>query len=92
MVLVVEMVVVVIRRPFGPCVPVPRSIIPRHRLLVPAIHPASSGSQSWGWVLGVVPWRWARWLTATVGGARCPVVLSLLSRYPPCEQWLAAVA
>ena len=77
MVLVVEMVVVVIRRPFGPRVPVPRSIIPRHRLPAPTIHPASSGSQSWGWVLGVVPWRWARWLTATVGGARCPVVLSL---------------
>jgi hypothetical protein len=71
------MVVVVIRHPFGPCIPVPRSIVSRRWLLAPAIHPASSGSQSWGWVLGVVPWRWARWLTATVGGARCPVVLSL---------------
>ena len=49
---VVVVVVVVIHCHFSPHIPVPQSIIPHCWLIAPMIHPASSGLQSWGWVLG----------------------------------------
>ena len=69
----------------------------RHRLLVPAIHPASSCSQAWGRVLGRPSWLWL-WGTGAVPlhpGALVVVFFLVGARchpsYPPCEQGLTAV-
>jgi hypothetical protein len=47
----------------------PNSVVPRRQLLAPVIHPASSGSQGWGWVLGrSLSGSQLRW---GLGAARC---------------------
>jgi hypothetical protein len=67
--------------------------------LAPVFHPASSGSQGWGRVLGccslrrVRPW-WFRRLAGSIVvagdvAACCDVAISTCD--PPCEQWLAGL-
>jgi hypothetical protein len=67
-------------------------------LLVPIIHPVSSGSQGWGQVLGhrsiIVLWLV---IYATLLSSPLPVIVAwhddvtVRIHKPPCKQWLAAV-